>query len=259
MFLRTANQCFDRPYTLTGPAKRSLSSASSPPPQSDSLQAPLLIWSQLFAFRSLLMRDAMKTVGHVLANNFRRRHCWRLMCCVGFVCLIVCLLFSPYLHRYVGWKDNQTPSNNIQTAQSSLSSFTLHPHHYESLSRRIRRTPGINQQLVDIQKNLTGIPPGIPQVSLKGRRCSDGPERPSENITESFEWQRVTPGQDDIFVFSAHYDRRDDRASVVITGISSNYMGASSAYMCRVWFASSAKAEVCSADQYSHTENHARR
>lgn len=205
----------------------------------------------------------MKTVGHVIANNFRRRrHCWRLMCCVAVVCLVVCLLFSPHLHRYVvGWKDNQTPSNNVQTAaQSSSSSFTLHPHHYESLSGRTRRrTPGINQQLVDVRKNLTGIPPGIPQVSLKGRRCSDGSERPSENITESFEWQRVIPGQDDTFVFSAHYDRRGDRASVVITGISSNYMGPSSAYMCRVWFASSAKAEVCSAEQYSHTENHARR
>lgn len=196
----------------------------------------------------------MKTFSHVVANNCRRRHYWRLLCCVAVVCLVVCLLFSPHLHRYVWWKDNQTPSNNANTPQL-FTSASLHPHRYESLSRRTSHET--KEQRMEIRRNLTT---GIPQV-LKGKRCSsdDGPKRPLESMTESFEWQRVNPGQNDTFVFSAHYDRRGDRASVVIIGISSDYMGSSSAYMCRLWFASSAKAEVCSAEKYSHTESHARR
>lgn len=85
------------------------------------------------------------------------------------------------------------------------------------------------------------------------------PKRPPDDLVESFEWQRVSGDTTNTYVFSAHYDPRDDRRTVFIVGISSDYMSASVNYACQIWFAKTETAEVTKAEIYTHSETHGRK
>lgn len=234
-------------------------------------------------------------VFHVLANNFRR-HRYRLaglatlLIAAVFLTLLLGSKFNGSLFRMGRGEEDDMEEIQLQPPGSTVSaSFRAVPHHVGGALKRVtppkdqpQTTPSTSRDTPPSPKSkreTTPTTPSSPRIdpppktipSSPSRRkatlsphnpCDPDtfPKRPPDDLKESVEWQGVSEGATNTYVFSAYFDSRGERRAIVIVALSSDYMGPSVVYACQIWFGKKEKTpEVTPADITTHSETHARK
>lgn len=219
-------------------------------------------------------------VVHVLTNNMRRR---RLACRLCVLIAIACLtiLLGPRFYgrmlRGEGGEGGGTEEDDTEEIQMPqvlpVVATPLYAVGQDVLQRRVTPPPthpgAANGLSIPTPIDGRQTPPTnhsskeqAPSAQSPYNPCglSAFLKRPPEDLSESFEWQRISAEATNTYVFAAHLDTRGSRRAIVIVGISSDYMAASVNYACQIWFAKSTEAiEVTSAAISTHSETHARK
>jgi hypothetical protein len=155
-------------------------------------------------------------------------------CCAFVVCLIVlaCVtLMGPSLwsQRY----RSMVVQAQQQDARDRLKNLVL---------RSVPQSPVLGSltkhRIVDRIPNGAGADLQLRPARCDGLRNDSRSRRPPEDVEESFTWQRMQSGNDDVYLFSAHFDSRwQPKPAVLIIALSSEHSGVGcTSRLCQLWY-----------------------
>jgi len=155
------------------------------------------------------------------------------------------LLFSPTVHRQPTRELPNTSRRHILKQTVPLSP------QLENVTKII--------QLRNLAANSAGTPHGGYPLKMctDSQTGSDSRIRP-ENVEETFRWQQMVPGNDAVYLFAAHFDRRwYPNPAVVVIGLSDYNARAKSVPMyCRLWYRNDVTPHVAPVHSRYSAETH---
>jgi len=150
-------------------------------------------------------------------RRFKLFHRWR---CCSFRIVLLCVFVLPC----------------VLLITETLFSLTVHRQPTRELpntSRRhiLKQTVPLSPQLENVTtiirlRNLAANSAGTPHGGYPLKMCTDSQTGSdnriwSENVEETFRWQQMVPGNDAVYLFAAHFDRRwYPNPAVVVIGLS---------------------------------------